>query len=148
MSPNPWLPVVISIVSVVIALGVQVAAFAYFTGKMKGANDALAAMVARLLARVDMVEASRIEAAQEKGDLGARLEHVEKSTGKIAEIGTALTRLDERFQGFEKRSDERAASERIHLDSLSRQIANLATHGGGELIELPATVRRPRRRDE
>lgn len=141
---SPWLPVIISLGGFGLALAIQLAAFAYFTGKTKGSNDALAAMVTRLMARVDNVENARLDHATDRGDLGARLEHVERHAAKIDGLASDLTRLAERFAGFEKRADDRAASERLHLESLSRQIANLAAHGPGELVELPATRRRRR----
>lgn len=143
---SPWLPVIISLGGFGLALAIQLAAFAYFTGKTKGSNDALASMVTRLMARVDSVESARLDHATDRGDLGARLEHVERHASKIDTMASELTRLAERFAGFEKRADDRAASERLHLESLSRQLANLAAHGPGELVELPPARRRARAR--
>lgn len=143
---NPWLPVIISLGGFGLALAIQLSTFAYFTGKTKGSNDALAAMVTRLMARVDAVENARLDHATDRGDLGARLEHVERGVSKIDAMAGELTRLAERFAGFEKRADDRAQSERLHLEYLSRQLANLAAHGPGELVELPSPRRRSRAR--
>lgn len=146
MSPSPWLPVVISIVVLLVGVAVQLAAFAYFTGRMKGGQDATNALVAGLISRMDTFDKSSINRAEEKGDLSARLEHLERNTSALVGMGNDLARLDERFVGFERRANDRDEHYRISLDSIQRQIGALATGAAGRVVELPARPSRGSRR--
>lgn len=138
LAVSPWLPVILSGLVLLIGIGVQLAAFAYFTGRMKGGQDATNALVSGLISRMDSFDRGALSRAEEKGDLSARLDHVEKNTNAVAGMAKDLTRLDERFAGFERRASDRDEIYRTHFDSIQRQIAALATGSAGTVVELPA----------
>jgi hypothetical protein len=143
---SPWLPVIISACVLLFGIAAQLAAFAYFTGRMKGGQDATNALVAGLISRMDTFDRGQLSNAQEKGDIGARLEHLERNTANLGAISDKVSRLDERFSSFERRDTDRHELYRTHFDALQRQIAGLAGLGPGSVIELTAPQRRGRAR--
>lgn len=139
---------VIQAISMGVALSVQVAAIAFFLGKMKAYQESNAALVNQiqsfaderlrnLATRVDSVDAFTREAAKSFTGFDARLSELSTNTRD-------LPAFRERFAAFEAKTmahQERQESEgqRVHasIESLQRQVAALAVHGGGHLVELP-----------
>lgn len=138
---SPWLPVIISGVVLLIGVGVQLAAFAYFTGRMKGGQEATNALVLGLINRMDAFDKGALNRAEEKGDLSARLDHVEKNTEGLGSIREQLVRLTERFEGAERTATARDETYRSHFDSLGRQMQGLAGMGPGRVLELTPDLR-------
>lgn len=138
-----------SALATLLALSVQVAAIAFFLGKMKAYQESNAALVTQIQnfaderlkgvsARVDAVDAFTREAAKTFSGFDARLSELSTNT-------RGLPAFRERFVAFEATSTSHmgrqdADSVRIHssIESLQRQVASLAIHGGGQLVELPA----------
>lgn len=140
---------VIQAVSMGVALSVQVAAIAFFLGKMKAYQESNAALVDQiqkfaderlrgLTARVDSVDIFTREAAKSFTGVEARMSELSTNTRD-------LPAFRERFAAFEAKTlahqdRQEGESQRIHssIESLQRQVASLAVHGGGHLVELPA----------
>lgn len=141
---------VINLIAMGVTLSVQVAAIAFFLGKMKAYQEGNAKLVSviqgfadeRLRSmgeRVGHLDNFTREAAQTFSSFDARLSELQSNTRD-------LPAFRERFAAFEAKSiahDERMDMEtqRTHtaIESLQRQVGSLAIHGGGRLVELPAT---------
>ncbi len=143
---SPWLPVVISGFVVVVGVGVHVSTFAFFSGRMKAGQEATNALVAGLISRMDTFDRAALARAEERGNLDARLEHVEKNTAGMGAIELNLVRLSERFEGAERTATARDETYRSHFDSLGRQMQGLAGLGPGSVLELTRPNRQGRQR--
>lgn len=139
---NPWIPALITLAGVTLAVGVNLVGFAHYTGRTRGAADAMATVVRDLVAKVEKIENERVTRAEEKGDLGARLSAVEQKVSGIDAMRQDLIRIDSRFAAFERLAETRAESTRLGLDSINRQMAALMQGAAGEVLELPSRRRR------
>lgn len=139
MSPSPWLPVLISVAVLLVGLAVQLATFAYFTGRMKGGQEATNALVGGLITRMDTFDRGALDRATEKGDISARLDHVEKNTEGMGKIREELVRLRERAESAERTATARDETYRSHFDSLGRQLQSIAGMGPGGVLEIKRT---------
>ncbi len=133
---SPWVPVVVSVAALLVGLLLQGLGYAYFLGRMKAGHDSTAQLVASLIRRMEKNDESALARAEEKGDLNARLVHVEDHTAGIGPLGTEFAKLSERFEGFAKRSEESSALIRTDMSSLQRQIQALMTGKGGAVIRI------------
>lgn len=150
ISPNPWIPVVLTIVFGIAGFGVQGLLFAYFLGRMKAQQEAQKDLVDTLKdftskaldglnQRMSKVDTFTAEASSERAGVSARLKNVESKV-------EGLPLFREEFVAFSAHT--KAHQERIEADlkrtsdgveSLQRQVANLAFHGPGQLVKLPET---------
>lgn len=150
VAPNPWIPVVLTIIFGIAGFGVQGLLFAYFLGRMKAQQEAqkdlvetlkgfTASALSELNARMSKVDTSTAEASSERAGVSARLKNIETMVD-------GLPRFREEFAGFS--ASTKAHQERVEADvkracdgveSLQRQVANLAFHGPGKLVQLPET---------
>lgn len=149
---QPWIPVVVTIVLGSLGLAVQGLLLAYFLGKMKEHQVGQAALVAAfqkftdqaigaLTTRMGAVDTFTAESKADRSALSARL-------GSIAERTEGLPALREDFA--EHRAESRAHMKRMEadmgrvnmaLEGLQRQVGNLAVHGPGQLVTLPADAK-------
>lgn len=141
---------IIQSITMGLALSVQVAGLAFFLGKMKAYQDSNAKLVKQmqdfdrerinaLTARVDTVDAFSRDAEKSFSSIDVKLSELSANTRE-------LPAFRERFIAFEatslehlKRVDSENARTLTAIESLQRQVGSLAVHGGGRLVELPAT---------
>lgn len=141
---------IIQSITMGLALSVQVAGLAFFLGKMKAYQDSNAKLVKQmqdfdrerinaLTARVDTVDAFSRDAEKSFSSIDVKLAELSSNTRE-------LPAFRERFIAFEatslehlKRVDSENARTLTAIESLQRQVGSLAVHGGGRLVELPAT---------
>lgn len=72
-------PLTLQVVLALVALGGQAAMFAYFLGKMRGANDLFTAQIATVTAAITALQSFREDTVGDGADLHARLAAVERS---------------------------------------------------------------------
>lgn len=146
--PSPWIPVFLSLGFGLSGFVIQGLLFAYFLGRMKAQQEAQKDLVDTLKsftsqaldglnARMSKVDTFTSTASTERAGLSARLQNVEDKTA-------GLPAFREDFAGFSARTI--AHQERLESDvsrvsdgvnSLQRQVANLATVGPGKLLKMP-----------
>lgn len=149
----PWLPVVVTIILGCVGLAIQASVLAYFLGRMKQHQESQATLVETLqkftsqaidalTGRLGAVDSFTAESKADRSALAARLTALERNTD-------GLQKLKEDFAGFaagSKAHQERVEADVARLNSgvegVQRQIASLAIHGPGQLVELPATSKR------
>lgn len=144
---HPWM---FQVLATLLAFSAQVAAIAFFLGKMKAYQESNAKLVDQiqkfaderlqtLTHRVETVDVFTREAAKTFSAFDARLSELSTNTRD-------LPAFRERFVAFEATSlahqdRTEADNQRTHssIESLQRQVAALAINGPGRLVEIPAT---------
>lgn len=151
---HPWVPVLITVALGIAGLGVQGLLLAYFLGRMKENQQGQAALVAAfqeftkqtissLMDRLEKFDVIASESQADRASLNARIAGIDRSTD-------GLPRFREEFAGFVAKSSahqERTESELARmnrgLEGMQRQIAELAIHGPGQLVEMPRKGQQP-----
>lgn len=145
---HPWVPVIITVALGVCGLGVQGLLLAYFLGRMKenqlgqeklvtAFQDFTAQTLQGLMERLQKFDSLAADSQTDRTNINARLMGLERATD-------GLPKFREDFAGFAATSrahQERTESELQRMargmEGLQRQIAELAIHGPGQLVELP-----------
>lgn len=142
-----WL---IQIATMGIALAAQIAAIAFFLGKMKAYQESNAALVNQiqkfaderlrnLTTRVDSVDSFTREAAKSFTGFDARMSELTTNTRDLPTFRERFVAFEARTLAHQERQEADSARTHASIESLQRQVASLAVHGGGHLVELPAT---------
>ena len=144
---HPWVPVIVTIGLGLAGLGVQGLLLAFFLGRMKAHQEGQAQLINAfqtfteraidsLTERMRRADDLTADANADWAGLNARLKSLEQATD-------GLPRFREEFAAFEATSrghHDRVESDLDRLnsgmDSLQRQVAQLAIHGPGRLVEL------------
>ncbi len=133
---SPWIPVVVSVAALVVGLALQGLGYAYFLGRMKEGHDSTSRLVESLIRRMEKNDESALSRAEEKGDLNARLEHVEGNTAGIADLRMSLVKLNAQFEAHSGDARRNAELIRTDMSALQRQIQALMTGKGGAVIRI------------
>lgn len=144
---HPWVPVIITVALGVCGLGVQGLLLAYFLGRMKenqlgqeklvkAFQDFTGATLSGLMERLEKFDQLSSDSQTDRANINARLTGLERSTD-------GLPRFREEFAGFaatsrahQERTESELARTSRSLEGLQRQVAELAIHGPGQLVEL------------
>jgi hypothetical protein len=133
---SPWVPAIIAVVTLIIGLVLQGLGYAYFLGRMKEGHESTTRLVESLIRRMEKNDDAALNRAEEKGDLNARLEHVENHVASIGELKTGIVRLVAQFEAHASRSEAGQQNIRTDMSALQRQIQNLMTGAGGSVIHI------------
>lgn len=145
---QPWIPVVVTIVLGALGLGVQGLLLAYFLGKMKEHQVGQAALISAfqkftdqaitaLTARMGAVDAFTAESKADRAHLSARLGGLEQATEGMPRFREEFAAHRAEASAHMKRMESDMNRVNMALEGLQRQVGNLATHGPGQLMELP-----------
>lgn len=144
---HPWM---IQVLATLLAFGAQVAAIAFFLGKMKAYQESNAKLVDQiqrfaderlqnLTTRVDTVDSFTREAAKTFSAFDARLSELSTNTRDLPNFRERFVAFEAASLAHQKRQDADSMRTHTSIESLQRQVASLATYGPGRIVEIPAT---------
>lgn len=148
---QPWM---LQVLATLLALAVQIAAISFFLGKMKAYQESNAKLVEQmqlfanerltnLAGRVNAVDDFTRAAAASFTGFDARLSELQTNTRDLPQFRERFVAFESAAAVHRDRQDEDNKRTHASLESLQRQVGSLAVHGGGRLVELPATTKRP-----
>lgn len=146
---HPWVPVLVTISLGLAGLGAQGLLVAFFLGRMKAHQEGQAALVgafqnftekaiSQLSARMEKVDAFTAESHASAATLAARLAGVEQSTDGLPRFREEFASFSAATKAHQGRVEHEMSRLGTGVDSLQRQVASLAIHGPGKLVELGA----------
>lgn len=128
-------PLTLQVVLALVALGGQAAMFAYFLGKMRGANDLFTAQIATVTAAIAALQTFREETVGDGANLAARLAALEKADD-------VYQRLRDEFIAHRATSTAQHAQQDEALARLSRQVENVHAQMAGIARDAAAVAAR------
>lgn len=147
---HPWVPVLVTITLGVAGLGVQGLLLAFFLGRMKAHQEGQAQLISAFqtftekaidtltdrMARADDLASA---ANADRAGLDARLKSVEQSTDGLPKFREDFAAFEATARAHHRRVEADLA--RIHsgMESLQRQVGQLAIHGPGRLVEMASS---------
>jgi hypothetical protein len=143
------MPVVATVSLGLVGLAVQASLLAYFLGKMKEHQDSSAVLVQvfreftqaaidALVRRLDTVDEFSQGIRSDRAAFLVRLEGVERNTEGLQVLRETMAGFRATFEAAKERQEADAAHIARSLESLQRQMASLASGGGGRLVQLGA----------
>lgn len=146
---SEWTPVIVTIVLGLVGLAIQGFLLAYFVGRMREHQegqgrlvDAFQTFTERALTaltdRMTVMDTFAQQTNSHRAELSARLGAVEASTEGLPRFREEFARQSATTIAHQTRIE--SDMERINraVEGLQRQVANLAIHGGGATVMLPA----------
>jgi chromosome segregation ATPase len=128
-------------------LGVQGLLLAFFLGRMKAHQEGQTALVAafqnftekaisQLATRMEKVDAFTAESQADRATLTARVKGIEQNTDGLPLLREQFARHVARSEAHQERLEADLARANTGIESLQRQVAQLAIHGPGRLVEM------------
>lgn len=144
---HPWVPVLVTIALGALGLGVQGLLLAFFLGRMKAHQESQATLVSTfqrfteraieaLTSRMEKVDAFTAESHASAATLSARLGSVEQSTDGLPRFREEFAAFSASTKAHQVRVEHDLERMSAGVDSLQRQVAHLAIHGPGQLVEM------------
>ena len=144
---HPWIPVVVTIVLGGLGLTVQGLLLAFFLGRMKAHQEGQAQLINAfqtfteraidsLTERMRRADDLTADANADRASLNARLKSLEQSTDGLPRFREEFAAFEAGTRGHQERVESDLARLNSGIDSLQRQVAQLAIHGPGRLVEI------------
>lgn len=145
---HPWVPVIITVALGVSGLGIQGLLLAYFLGRMKenqlGQEKLVTAFqaftaqtLAGLMERLQKFDSLAADSQTDRANINARLTGLERSTDGLPKFREDFAGFAATSRAHQERTEAELARMSRGMEGLQRQIAELAIHGPGQLVELP-----------
>lgn len=146
---HPWIPVLVSIFVALFGIGGNLAVVAFFLGKLRAEQTGNAALVAAfqsftkdtiaaLVARMHTFDEFASESSHDRATLAGRLLAVEKNTEGLPKHREDFIEHRTECRAAEKRTEAELSRMSNAVESVQRQIANLAMRGApSDVVELP-----------
>jgi len=144
---HPWVPVIVTIGLGLAGLGVQGLLLAFFLGRMKAHQEGQAQLINAfqtfteraidsLTERMRRADDLTADANADRASLNARLKSLEQSTDGLPRFREEFAAFEAGTRGHQERVESDLSRLNSGMDSLQRQVAQLAIHGPGRLVEL------------
>lgn len=144
---HPWVPVLVTISLGLTGLGIQGLLLAFFLGRMKAHQEGQSALVAafqsftekaitQLGTRMEKVDAFTAESQADRATLTARVRGIEQNTEGLPMLREQFARHAAKAEAHQERMESDLVRANSGIESLQRQVAQLAIHGPGKLVEM------------
>lgn len=151
---TPWLPVIVTVALGVIGLAIQGALLAYFIGRMKehqAGQEKLVgvfqsfteAAITGLTSRLGVLDEIAAESKADRATLNAKMTQVERNTEGLGGLREALAAYRATFEATRDRQKDDLDRLNRGVESVQRQLAQIASRGGGGIVPMDRQVERP-----
>lgn len=150
MTTPQWTSLAVSVLVAFIGLSIQGAMLAYFLGRMKQHQESQAQLVntlqnftqqaiEALTGRLGRVDEFTAESKSDRSNIRARLASLEANTRGLPGFREDFAAFSAGSKAHQERLESDVKRLNAGVDALQRQMANLALHGPGKLVEMPAS---------
>lgn len=149
---HPWVPVLVTIALGILGLTVQGFLLAYFLGRMKEHQAGQAQLVATfrdftekaldaLGERMGAMDKFAAESGAHRAELSSRMGALEAKTQGLPQLGERFAAFEAKSLAHQDRTESDLQRMSMALEGVQRQLAQLAIHGPGQLVQLQDKVK-------